>query len=401
MEDIRHRLPNKPVKLMHQLRLHMRDNGLAYRTEQTYCHWIRRFIFFHKKQHPKDMGVPQIEAFLTDLGVRRDCSLNTQKIALNALVYLFKRFLGVDVDELDFSGAKLQRRLPVIYSRQEIQLIVATLTDPYQLMVQLLYGTGMRKAELLSLRIKDIDFSSNNIYVRQGKGGKDRTTMLPQGLIQKLRGQIARVGILHQRDLNDGFGEVYMPDALNRKYPSAASELGWQFLFPSKHIGTDPRSGIQRRHHAHPSTLSKKLRAVFRQLGIHKPARSHSFRHSFATHLLESGYDLRTIQELLGHSDITTTEIYTHVINRGGKGVLSPMDALAPVQSTDHQILERRGVYLIEHKKRGATRPKCREQLKKLDKVKRPAAEPRPIPNESGRFSAYARDLPGTRLFLN
>ncbi len=401
MEDIRHRLPEKPVKLMPQLRLHMRENKLAYRTEQTYCHWIRRFIFFHSKQHPKDMGVPEIEAFLTDLGVRRDCSINTQKIALNALVYLYKRFLGVDIEDLNFSGAKIQRRLPVVYSRQEIQLIVATLTDPYQLMVQLMYGTGMRKAELLSLRVKDIDFSSNNIYIRLGKGGKDRTTMLPQGLVQKLRGQIARVEILHQRDLHNGFGEVYMPDALARKYPSAARELGWQFLFPSQHIATDPRSGIQRRHHAHPSTLSKKLRAVFRQLGIHKPARSHSFRHSFATHLLESGYDLRTIQELLGHTDITTTEIYTHVINRGGKGVLSPMDALVPTNTGDYNIQETQGVYLIADKKRGAIRPKCREQLKKLDKVKRPAAEPRPIPNESDRFSVYARGLPGTRLLLN
>lgn len=401
MEDIRHRLPENPTKLMPLLRLHMRENGLAYRTEQTYCHWIRRFILFHNTQHPKDMGIPEIESFLTDLGVRRDCSISTQKIALNSLVYLYKRFLGVDIEDLNFSGAKLQRRLPVVYSRQEIQLIVATLTDPYQLMIQLMYGTGMRKAELLSLRVKDIDFSSNNIYIRMGKGGKDRTTMLPQGLIQKLREQIVRVGILHQRDVDDGFGEAYMPDALARKYPSAAYELSWQFLFPSKHIAIDPRSGIKRRHHAHPSTLSKKLRAVFRQLNILKPARCHSFRHSFATHLLESGYDLRTIQELLGHTDITTTEIYTHVINRGGKGVLSPMDALAPTNTTDLHIQETSGIYLMTKKNGAQSAPSAENNLKILDKVKRPAAELHPLQCEQGKFSTYARVLPGIRPFSN
>lgn len=354
MEDIRHRLPDPPVRFMHQLRLHMRENGLAYRTEQTYTHWIKRFICFHQKRHPKDMGIPEIETFLTDLGVQRNCSIGTQKIALNALVYLYKRYFGLDLSNLDFSGAKPHRRLPVIYSRQEIQSIIAILNNPYQLMVELMYGTGLRKAELLSLRVKDIDFSSNNIYIRQGKGGKDRTTMLPQGLIQKLRSQLERVERLHQFDIDKGFGEVYMPNALARKYPGAAIELGWQYLFPSTSIGIDPRSGVQRRHHAHPSTLAKQLRKVFKQLKITKPARSHSFRHSFATHLLESGYDLRTIQELLGHTDITTTEIYTHVINRGGKGVTSPMDAL-PIDYHKGSVKEVIGIYTVQ--KRGRKAP--------------------------------------------
>lgn len=195
-------------------------------------------------------------------------------------------------------------------------------------MVELLYGSGLRSAELLSLRVKDIDFDSNNIIVRSGKGGKDRTTMLPQKLIQPLKQQIYQVEELHKKDISDGYGEVYLPDALNRKYPSAAKETAWQFLFPSGQIGKDPRSHALRRHHLHPSALTKQVRRAVRESGVNKPARTHSFRHSFATHLLEAGYDIRTIQVLLGHSDVTTTEIYTHVINRGGSGVMSPADRL-------------------------------------------------------------------------
>lgn len=406
MDDIRHKIPDQPVRFMHKLRLHMRENGLAYRTEQTYTHWIKRFIYFHGKKHPKHMGENEIEAFLTDLGVRRDCSVSTQKIALNSLVYLYKRYMGLALENLDFSGAKLHRRLPVIYSRQEVQQIIEQLKDPYQLMVQLMYGTGVRKAELLSLRVKDIDFASNNIYVRHGKGGKDRTTMLPQALADKLRDQIIIVETRHQKDIEMGYGEVYMPNALARKSPTVAFELGWQFLFPASSIGVDPRNGVKRRHHIHPTTLSKQLKAVFRQLKLAKPARSHSFRHSFATHLLEGGYDLRTIQELLGHSDITTTEIYTHVVNRGGSGVLSPMDALAPTFETQSKsknqknVKEEMGIYYIT--KNGAqSAPSAENNLKILDKVKRPAAEPLPLQFEQEKSSTYARVLPGNRLFSN
>jgi integron integrase len=329
MDDIRHRIPEKPTRFLDLLRLHIRGQGLAYRTEQTYVHWIKRFIVYHGKRHPKDMGAADVEGFLTHLSVNRHCSTNTQRIALNALVYLYKRFMGLDLGNLQFHPARGQRRLPVVYSREEITAILLQLRGVHRLMVALMYGTGLRSAELLSLRIKDIDFGSSNILVRAGKGNKDRTTMLPQRLIPALHQQIEKVGIIHAQDIEDGYGDVYLPDALARKYPRAAQETAWQFLFPSSKIGRDPRSGDLRRHHLHPSALSKQVRAAVRSAGINKPAKSHSFRHSFATHLLESGYDLRTIQELLGHSDVSTTEIYTHVVNRGGKGVLSPADNLS------------------------------------------------------------------------
>ncbi len=237
--------------------------------------------------------------------------------------------MGLEIGELDYSLAHVPRRLPVVYSRDEITAIMGHLHGTYRLQVGLMYGTGIRSAELLSLRVKDVDFGSNNVFVYRGKGSKDRTTMLPQRLIPSLKRQIEKVKKLHDQDKEEGYGDVYLPDALSRKFPNAARELGWQYLFPASKIGKDPRSGILRRHHLHASALAKKIRQAVRGAGINKPARSHSFRHSFATHLLESGYDLRTIQELLGHSDVSTTEIYTHVINRGGKGVLSPADSLA------------------------------------------------------------------------
>lgn len=328
MDDIRSRIPENPVRLLDKLRLHIRQSGLAYRTEQTYIHWVKRFIYFHGKKHPKDMGCAEIERFLTHLAVSRHCAINTQRVALNTLIYLYKRFFGVDIEELQYSMARVHRRLPVVYSREEIAAILSHLRGGHKLMVGLLYGSGLRSAELLSLRVKDIDFGSNNVIVRSGKGGKDRTTMLPQRLIPQLRRQIVLVEQIHAQDIADGYGDVYLPDALERKYRSAARETNWQFLFPASKIARDPRSGVLRRHHLHPTALSRQIRKAVHAAGIHKPAKSHSFRHSFATHLLESGYDLRTIQELLGHSDVATTEIYTHVVNRGGKGVLSPADTL-------------------------------------------------------------------------
>ena len=330
MDDIKQRLPARPVRFLDKLRLHMRESGLAYTTEQTYIHWTRRFIVFHRKRHPSEMGIPEVEHFLTHLSEERDCSVGTQRIVLNALVYLYVRFLGLSLDGLSFTQAKRPRRLPVVYSRAEIGAILTHLSGVGRLRVQLLYGAGLRSAELLSLRVKDIDFSSNNIFVRAGKGNKDRTTMLPQALVPDLKRQIERVELLHAQDVADGHGEVYLPNALARKYPSAARELAWQFLFPAAQVGPCPRTGVVRRHHVHPTALAKQIRRAVRDAGIHKPARAHAFRHSFATHLLEAGYDLRTIQELLGHSDISTTEIYTHVVNRGDKGVQSPMDRLVP-----------------------------------------------------------------------
>jgi len=328
MEDIRPLISPNSGRFLDQLRLHIRQNGLAYRTEQTYLHWVKRFIRFHGRKHPKDLCMTDVEVFLSHLAEQRSCSTNTQRIALNALVYLYKRFMGLDIGNLAFKPAQGARRIPVVYSREEISAILAHLRGAHRLQVELMYGSGLRKAELLSLRVKDIDFGSNNIFVRGGKGNKDRTTMLPLRLIPALKHQIAHVERLHAQDIIDGYGEVYLPDALNQKYPSAAKETAWQFLFPSTKIGKDPRSGVLRRHHLHPSALSKQIRQAVLAAKVHKPAKSHSFRHSFATHLLESGYDLRTIQELLGHSDISTTEIYTYVVNRGGKGVLSPADSL-------------------------------------------------------------------------
>ncbi|WP_346839365.1 integron integrase [Microbulbifer sp. SAOS-129_SWC] len=328
MDDIRHSIPAHSERFMVQLRRHIRAAGLAYRTEQTYAHWIKRFIHFHKLRHPRELGVVEVEAFLNHLAINGECAVNTQRIALNALVYLYKRFLEVDISNLQFSPAREYRRLPVVYSRTEIQAILQHLPGVYRLMVELMYGSGVRCAELLSLRIKDLDFDSGNLFVRGGKGNKDRSTILPQALIPALQRQIEFVDLLHRQDLQRGYGEVYLPNALERKYPSAGRALAWQYLFPAGRLGADPRSGVCRRHHLHASALAKQIRAAVAAAGVNKPARAHAFRHSFATHLLESGYDLRTIQELLGHADISTTEIYTHVINRGGKGVLSPVDRL-------------------------------------------------------------------------
>lgn len=328
MDDIKRLIPADSPKLFDQLRLHMRNNGLAYRTEKTYLHWVWRYIRFHNKQHPRELGEEKIGAFLSHLSNERQCSVNTQRIALNALIYLYKRFFGLSIENIHYEPAKTQRRLPVVYSRKEITAILNHLTGNYRTMVELMYGTGLRQAELLQLRVKDIDFESNNIIVREGKGGKDRATLLPSNLVDELKLQINKVKALHAQDIQDGFGEVYMPNALARKYPSAAKNLAWQYLWPASRIGVDPRTGTMRRHHLHHSSLRKKVSYAVRTAGINKPAKSHSFRHSFATHLLEAGYDLRTIQTLLGHSDVSTTEIYTHVVNRGSLGVVSPSDRL-------------------------------------------------------------------------
>lgn len=330
MDDIRHALPGESGRFMPRLRRHMREAGLAYRTEQTYVHWVKRFIHFHGLRHPEKLGTGEIEAFLNHLSVNRHCSVNTQRIALNALVYLYRRFLNRDISNLQYSPAKQHRRLPVVYSRVEIKAILAHLYGDYRLMVELMYGSGVRSAELLSLRVKDLDFDSGNLFVRGGKGDRDRTTILPGALVPALRRQIDVVRLVHSQDLASGHGAVYLPDALERKYPSAARSLAWQYLFPASRLGVDPRTGEVRRHHAHPTALAKQIRLAVKAAGVNKPARAHAFRHSFATHLLEAGYDLRTIQELLGHADISTTEIYTHVVNRGSRGVLSPLDRLPP-----------------------------------------------------------------------
>jgi len=328
MEDVRPKLPSGNRKFLDQVRYHMRKTGLAYATEKTYVLWIRRFINFHKQRHPSQLGKDDVDAFLSFLAVDRYCSVNTQKTALNALNYLFTRFLSIDISNLSFRPARAYRRLPVVYSRQELQAIFSQLQGSYWLMAQLMYGSGLRQAECLSLRIKDIDFATHNLIVRTGKGGKDRVTLLPEKLEGRLRTQLELVAALHKKDLEEGYGEVYMPDALGRKFPSAAKSLAWQYLFPASRVGPDPRSGVVRRHHVHPTAVSKALKRAVNLAKINKPAKCHSLRHSFATHLLEAGYDIRTIQELMGHSDVTTTEIYLHVLDKGGKGVISPVDRI-------------------------------------------------------------------------
>lgn len=327
VDDVRPSIPKEPVRLLDQVRRRMRDGGYAWKTEKTYIHWIRRFILFHGKQHPKDLHAAHINQYLSHLANERQCSPATQRIALNALIYLFVKFMGVQLAPLDFNHASPKRRLPVVLTHSEVVQILQQMDGTYRLMVELLYGSGLRLNELLSLRIKDLDFGLSTITVRSGKGGKDRVTLLPGALKEPLQKQIEKVRILHQRDLEDGFGEVYMPYALARKYPRAAKETGWQFLFPATRIGADPRSGVRRRHHLHDSCLRKAIGKARRATDITKPVRCHTFRHSFATRLLQQGYDLRTIQKLLGHSDVKTTEIYTHVLGRGAMGVVSPLDS--------------------------------------------------------------------------
>lgn len=327
MDDIRHAIPARSERFTHQVRQDLRNRGYAYQTEKTYLHWIRRFILFHSKRHPTRMGEAHINAFLSYLGSQRDCSPGTQRIALNALIYLYRKFLQVELEPLDFEKSKQRRRLPVVLSHGEVKSIMAQLSGKYWLMVSLLYGSGLRQNELLNLRVKDLDFEMKTLTVRSGKGDKDRTTLLPQSLEELLREQIAVVDKLHRRDMEDGFGDVYLPYALARKYPGAATELGWQFLFPSSTIGACPRTGVLRRHHLHHTALRKQVTRARLAAGITKPVKCHTFRHSFATRLLQQGYDIRTIQKLLGHSDVRTTEIYTHVLGRGAMGVISPVDS--------------------------------------------------------------------------
>ena len=326
-EDVRPAIPPGSTRLLDQLRRHMRDGGYAWKTEKTYVQWIRRFIVFHRKRHPSELGVPEVEAYLSYLANERQCSPATQRIALNALIYLYTKFLNKPLENLEFHHAKPKQHLPVVLTHAEVQRILEHLSGHHRLMVELLYGSGLRLNELLSLRVKDLDFELNTITVRSGKGDKDRTTLLPASLVERLQKQISFVAKLHRRDLEDGYGEVYMPYALARKYPRVAKEIAWQFLFPSTRIGVDPRSGVPRRHHMHDSCLRKMVGRARRAAEVQKPVRCHTFRHSFATRLLQQGYDLRTIQKLLGHSDVKTTEIYTHVLGRGAMGVISPLDS--------------------------------------------------------------------------
>jgi integron integrase len=307
----------------------VRLKNYAMRTEKTYRGWISRFFYFHKPNDVHDLAGKEVKQYLEYLVLKRNVSVSTQKQALNALAFLFNQVWKKPLDDLgDFIGSKRPRKLPVVLSRDEVRRIFQHLQGTHHLMTGLLYGGGLRLMECVTLRILDVDFDYNQLLIRNAKGFKDRIVPLPQRFKDALKQQIAFVERQHQMDLKNGFGEVYLPDALGRKYQNAAKELRWQYVFPSSGVAADPRSGVVRRHHVHETSLQKIIRRAVKQAGITKHATSHTFRHSFATHLLESGYDIRTVQELLGHSDVSTTMIYTHVLNTPGISVRSPADMM-------------------------------------------------------------------------
>lgn len=315
------------TQLLECVREVIRTQHFSYKTEKTYISWINRFIIYHDRKHPADLRGDDIAAFLTHLAVNRNVSAPTQNQAMNALVFLFKRVLGISLDEFEFRHARIGKRLPVVLSREEVQNILSVLNGEFHLMASLLYGSGLRLNECMHLRIKDIDFALNEIIVRGGKGDRDRRTLLPGSLVTGLNRQIAKAGIrLEENLLLNGFAGASMPDALERKYPGASKELSWQYIFPARKPAIDPRSGKLKQHFRHESFLQKAVKKAVRTAHITKNASCHTFRHSFATHLLEDGYDIRTVQELLGHRDVRTTMIYTHVLNRNKFNVRSPLD---------------------------------------------------------------------------
>ena len=320
-------MAEKPAKLLDQVRAKIRVLHYSIRTEEVYVDWARRFILFHDKRHPLGMGKAELEAFLTFLAVERRVSASTQSQAKSALLFLYQKVLGVDLPWLsDIVAAKQPLHLPTVLTVSEVQAVLGRLSGVTGLVAQLLYGSGLRLMEACRLRVQDVDFGMHQLLVRNGKGAKDRVTMLPQTIIEPLKQHLQRVKMMHDDDLRDGNGEVYLPFALDRKYPNAPREWGWQYVFPADRSSQDPRSGAIRRHHLGEQTVQRAVRQAAMVSGLTKRVSPHTMRHSFATHLLMSGYDIRTVQELLGHKDVQTTMIYTHVLNRGGKGVVSPLD---------------------------------------------------------------------------
>jgi integron integrase len=322
--------PDPDLRLMDQVRQVLRYHHYAYRTEQTYCDWIKRYIRYHgSKTHPGKMGKTEIEAFLSYLAVQQNVAASTQRQALNAIIFLYKKVLDIPVeDSLEPVRAKKHARPPVVMSQREVSMVLEQMQGLHLLMAKLLYGGGLRLMECIRLRIRDLDFERKLIYVRAAKGGKDRTTLFPESLHPLMQNQVASVEKLYQRDLADGFGDVYLPNALSRKYPNAAKSFGWQYVFPSKKRSTDPRSGKTGRHHVLESGLQKAVKTSVNRAGLTKPAGCHTFRHSFATHLLENGVNIRVVQELMGHANVKTTEIYTHVMEKDITVVQSPLDRL-------------------------------------------------------------------------
>jgi len=313
--------------LVSDVRRILRLRHYSQRTETAYLGWVKRFILQNRLRHPAELGHREVEAFLTRLAVEGRVSSSTQNQALSALLFLYRDVLRLHLDWMEeVVRAKAPRKLPVVLAQEEIRMLLAQLEGRAWLLAAVLYGTGMRLMECLRLRVKDVDFARGEITVRDGKGGKDRRTVLPRSLVEPLQAEVERVRVLHGADLRAGFGEVWLPHALSRKYVNAQADLGWQYVFPALRRSMDPRDDKERRHHVEPEFLSRSLTRARDRAGIVKHVTAHTLRHSFATHLLESGYDIRTIQELLGHKDVATTQIYTHVLNRGTHAVLSPLD---------------------------------------------------------------------------
>jgi integron integrase len=316
-------------RLLDQVRDIIRLKHYSIRTEHCYIGWIRRFILFHDKRHPRDMGAPEITGFLTHLAVKGNVAAATQNQALNAILFLYRNVLEIDLPWMDgIERAKKPQRLPVVFTRDEVRRLLANLEGTTSLVVSLIYGGGLRVMAGVRLRVKDVDFHYRQLIVRDGKGQKDRVTMLPNSLVGPLQRHLARIKLLHEQELADGHGRVHLPYALERKYPNANREWSWQYVFPAAKRSIDPRSKVEQRHHTSESAIQKAVKQAIRKARIMKPGSVHTLRHSFATHLLEDGYDIRTVQELLGHSDVSTTMIYTHVLQKGGRAARSPLDRM-------------------------------------------------------------------------
>jgi integron integrase len=325
MENVKIPL-SKPIKFLDQFRAFIRKDGKSYATENTYVHWVHQYILFNKKEHPAKLGSKQIEAYLSHLAIVAEAAPNTQKTALNAIMFLYNRFLKKPIEKLDFQYAKKPKKIPTVFTHAEAMAVIDCMVMPYKLMAQIMYGAGCRISEVLRLRVKDVDFGMSYLIIRDAKGGKDRTTLLPSSLIADLKNQVFIVSKLLEFDKSRDVGSVYLPHALERKYPYAGRALEWQFMFPSDNISKDPRANVMRRHHLYSGTLQSHVKDAIREARIFKQASCHTFRHSFATRLLQAKYDLKQIQTLMGHSDIRTTEIYLHVLDDLGDKVKSPID---------------------------------------------------------------------------
>jgi len=319
---------SKGKKLLDQYSEFLRNRHYSLRTEKTYIAWVRQYILFHNKRHPREMGVAEINDFITYLVNQKSVSASTQNQAISAILFLYRNVLQIELDDRALVPIRptKPKRVPTVLSRQEAKKVIAQMDGIYKIMTQIMYGSGLRLMEVMRLRVKDLDFASHQIIVRDGKGENDRVTMFPDLLLQPLRLHLQQVKAQHELDLSQGFGTVHLPYALARKYPNADREFAWQYVFPAPDLSIDPVSGVRQRHHLSESSLQKAVKQAARLARIDKPVTPHAFRHSFATHLLENGYDIRTVQELLGHKDVKTTMIYTHVLNRGGLAVKSPLD---------------------------------------------------------------------------